>query len=94
MGVAELEGQREGCDAGQEQRDADPDDDGRRADDQRNPPLHRAGKQHIRHKSRPAPHRQKRPRRNGFECFAEKGRFYPFFCTLERKRRENGETKI
>ena len=35
VGVAELEGQREGCDAGQEQRDADPDDDGRRADDQR-----------------------------------------------------------
>lgn len=31
LGVAELEGQREGRDAGQEQRDADPDDDGRRA---------------------------------------------------------------
>ena len=35
VGVAELEGQREGRDAGQEQRDAGTDDDGRRADDQR-----------------------------------------------------------
>ena len=40
LGVAELEGQREGRDAGQEQRDADPDDDGRRADDQRLNRIH------------------------------------------------------